>query len=163
MNLSIDFLDLLLVVSIAGKRLLQRKQMVRSRGFEAVLPADLAHVIEEQNRRDGRTRKTLREYGRKRDFSVTAEHAVTDPRRGAQGSRRRFVVQKHAASHLHYDFRLEMHDVLKSSAVPKGIPYEPGTGRLASATEDHPLEYLDFEGVISKAEYGGGGQVPIVP
>ncbi len=120
------------------------------------VPADLARVIDEQNKHSGRTRKALREYDRKRDFSVTREPAASVPRRSTQGSRRRFVIQKHAASHLHYDFRLEMGGVLKSWAVPKGVPYEPGVRRLASATEDHPLEYLDFEGIIPKGQYGGG-------
>jgi bifunctional non-homologous end joining protein LigD len=124
--------------------------------LKQTIPADLSDVIQEENKRAGRASKQLREYGRKRDFSVTAEPAASIPRRSAQGSRRRFVVQKHAASHLHYDFRLEMHGVLKSWAVPKGIPTEPGVRRLASATEDHPAEYLEFEGIIPQGQYGGG-------
>jgi bifunctional non-homologous end joining protein LigD len=106
----------------------------------------------------GPASRTLREYEAKRDFKRTAEPAPKNPapRRSRQGGRRRFVIQKHAASHLHYDFRLEMHDVLKSWAVPKGVPYGPGERRLARATEDHPIEYLDFEGTIPKGEYGGG-------
>jgi bifunctional non-homologous end joining protein LigD len=98
-------------------------------------------------------RKTLDEYARKRDFSKTAEPPPSAPRASVQGSRKRFVVQKHAASH---DFRLEMHGVLKSWAAPKGVPYEPSERRLAMATEDHPIEYLDFEGTIPEGQYGGG-------
>lgn len=112
----------------------------------------------EQPARATRARpRSLNAYEAKRDFAQTAEPAPSStPRRSQQGGRRRFVIQKHAASHLHCDFRLEMHDVLKSWAVPKGVPYTLDEKRLAMATEDHPLEYLDFEGVIPKGQYGGG-------
>lgn len=100
--------------------------------------------------------KKLAEYDRKRDFSRTTEPSSTAPRASSQGGRKRFVVQKHAASYLHYDFRLEMHGALKSWAVPKGIPYELEERRLAMATEDHPIAYLDFEGTIPQGQYGGG-------
>jgi bifunctional non-homologous end joining protein LigD len=124
--------------------------------LKQAVPEDLAAAIQVQNRRGGRNVKELEEYSRNRDFSSTAEPAASVRRPSAQGSRRRFVIQKHAASHLHYDFRLEMHDVLKSWAVPKGVPKEIGVRRLASATEDHPIDYLQFEGVIPAGQYGGG-------
>ncbi len=98
----------------------------------------------------------LAQYAARRNFSRTNEPEAALPRRSAQGSRRRFVVQKHAARQLHYDFRLEMHEVLKSWAVPKGVPLLPGHRRSAFATEDHPLDYLRFEGNIPEGEYGGG-------
>ena len=124
--------------------------------LKQAVPKDLAAAIQLENKREGRTVKQLREYNRKRDFSNTAEPVAALARPSVQGSRRRFVIQKHAASHLHYDFRLEMHSVLKSWAVPKGVPTDLGVRRLASATEDHPIDYLEFEGVIPAGQYGGG-------
>jgi len=95
---------------------------------------------------------SLKEYIRKRDFKQTAEPRA----RRADGGRHRFVIQKHAASRLHYDFRLEIGGVLKSWAVPKGVPYVKGEKRLAVQVEDHPVSYIDFEGTIPKGQYGGG-------
>jgi len=95
---------------------------------------------------------SLKEYLKKRDFKKTAEPAAN----GAVGSSNRFVIQKHAASRLHYDFRLEMDGVLKSWAVPKGVPFTKGEKRLAVAVEDHPVSYINFEGTIPQGQYGGG-------
>lgn len=98
----------------------------------------------------------LKEYKAKRDFGVTAEPAGGKPLPKAVKGASRFVIQKHDASRLHYDFRLQMEGVLKSWAVPKGLPWAKGEKHLAVEVEDHPLEYETFEGIIPKGQYGGG-------
>jgi DNA ligase D-like protein (predicted 3'-phosphoesterase) len=99
--------------------------------------------------------KSLDDYNRMRDFRKSPEPRGSKKR--ARSSR--FVIQKHDARSLHYDFRLEVGGVLKSWAVPKGPSTDPRDKRLAMPTEDHPLDYIDFEGVIPAGQYGAGSVI----
>ena len=98
----------------------------------------------------------LKEYKHKRDFKKTAEPAGAAKTSGRKARALHFIIQKHDASRLHYDFRLEMEGVLKSWAVPKGLPWAQAEKHLAVEVEDHPIEYADFEGIIPEGQYGGG-------
>jgi DNA ligase D-like protein (predicted 3'-phosphoesterase) len=109
----------------------------------------------------GAKKRSLSEYERKRDFSMTREPSGKGKAKKRAASRRhpRFSIQKHSATSLHYDLRLEVDGVLASWAVPKGPSLNPADKRLAMRTEDHPLEYLEWEGVIPKGEYGAGPMI----
>src|ERR1700734_2937511 len=98
----------------------------------------------------------LARYQSMRDFNVTAEPSGKEKTADESGKQLPFVIQKHAASHLHYDFRLGWNGVLKSWAVAKGPSYVTADKRLAVQVEDHPMEYGGFEGIIPQGQYGGG-------
>lgn len=123
------------------------------------LPKDFVEAAAEQTRSSkpptgARKRTDMAAYKAKRDFEKTAEPPPRVLRKSS--GKLRFVIQKHAASHLHYDFRLEMEGVLRSWAVPKGPSTTKGERRLAMHVEDHPLDYADFEGTIPSGNYGAG-------
>ena len=96
----------------------------------------------------------MKTYNEKRDFSKTKEPEDIPPKK--KNTDPIFVIQKHDATNLHYDFRLEIDNTLKSWSVPKGPSTDPSVKRMAIPTEDHPIAYADFEGVIPQGEYGGG-------
>lgn len=128
----------------------KKKDTKRVRG--GVLAAPVPSPVPDPERPKHKTPAQLKSYAEKRSFEKTPE----PPAAPAAGGGSAFVVHRHHATRLHYDLRLEQNGVLKSWAVPKGLPPRPGIKRLAVNVEDHPLAYVNFEGAIPKGEYGGG-------
>jgi bifunctional non-homologous end joining protein LigD len=133
-----------------------RRSSAAKRGSARKSPVKKASAAKTSVRKSRTKRESpLAAYHAKRDFGKTAEPEG----RAHEGEGRRslrFVIQKHAASHLHFDFRIELDGVMKSWAVPKGPSYDPSIRRLAMEVEDHPIEYNSFEGTIPQGQYGGG-------
>jgi bifunctional non-homologous end joining protein LigD len=121
--------------------------------------AALAQILRDAARAFFVSKDPLKDYAGKRDFSRTAEPKPKAPHKRRAAAGLQFVVQKHAARRTHYDLRLELDGVLKSWAVTRGPSLAVGDKRLAVRTEDHPMQYLDFEGNIPKGEYGGGAMI----
>lgn len=135
----------------------QKLPEVFTKALAAGPPPKLSSWPRNRNKSGRDHDKSLREYAAKRDHAKTPEpEAHPTKTKGTGRGIHRFVIQKHEASHLHYDWRLEMQGVLRSWAVPKGPPLNLREARLAMHVEDHPLEYADFEGTIPPGNYGGG-------